>query len=100
MSDTVKVVGYVKDLLLVPKPAVEVLVQVHPFPQTKGNVIFDRATIKVLTDSTGYFEADVASQTTVTVYIPATGFKVTGTLPLSGTVNVTDIERLFPVTSL
>lgn len=87
--------GYLKDISSKAIFDSRIKIRLNPAPQWSGDNLISKEDYTVYTDDNGYFEISLLGNTKVTVTIPEANFQVTGMLPPSGRMNVTDLNRQF-----
>jgi hypothetical protein len=87
--------GYLKDISSKAIFDSKVRIRLNPAPQWSGDNLISKEDFTVYTDENGYFEISLLGNTKVTVAVPEANFQVTGMLPPSGRMNVTDLNKQF-----
>lgn len=87
--------GYVNDISSKPLFDTPIKIRLNPAPQYPTDKLISKEDFTLYSDINGYFEVSLLGNTKVTVTIPACNFQVTGMLPPSGRVNVTNLDKQF-----
>ena len=95
INHTAKVFGYLKNIDGSPLVATAVRIIISPSPQYIKDILFDRTCLELLTNEEGYFEKTLLGGLNITVVIPSTKFQVSGTVPLTGEINIINLDKQY-----